>query len=371
MKKVLLIIAVMITAALLAACASGEPKQSEHTHEFGAWEAVKEPTCTEAGAKERICSCGEKEQEELPAAGHKFGEWEIAEEATVAAEGLQERTCSVCGEKEQEVIPQKEVKLETEDFKLNAIYIDESFDENGQSLLYLFYTLAPKTKNLTASQLLVNLNANNANVYKPVTEKAYIPYFTAYYYSSYNEDVFVGSSLDVCQTYKVASGDLSEGKVIRLESDSVDVDGIEFTVNEMIRKSNIEEIAKELDPDVYERKHAQYDAMMADVDSAVDKAVKNGINGYYWYFYAYPASYTLEFDSPNSFTIKSMGLTNSGTYTVHAGCIVLYYPSNGEEIVIPFTCNEDGSPAFDSNGSIMMPTLADQFVVYANYDGRD
>lgn len=43
----------------------GKPEEPEepdvHTHNFGEWEVVTEPTCTQEGLRERVCACGEKE----------------------------------------------------------------------------------------------------------------------------------------------------------------------------------------------------------------------------------------------------------------------------------------------------------------------
>ena len=43
-----------------------------HTHAFGEWTTSKEATCTEEGSRERVCECGEKETEVIPALGHDF-----------------------------------------------------------------------------------------------------------------------------------------------------------------------------------------------------------------------------------------------------------------------------------------------------------
>lgn len=46
--------------------ASYIPSEPPHTHEFGEWTVVKEPTETETGLKEHSCKCGYKETEEIP-----------------------------------------------------------------------------------------------------------------------------------------------------------------------------------------------------------------------------------------------------------------------------------------------------------------
>ena len=66
-----------------------------HTHSFGEWEVVAEPTCTEEGLRERVCACGEKESEEIAALGHTAGE--TVKENEVAA------TCTESGSYEEVV----------------------------------------------------------------------------------------------------------------------------------------------------------------------------------------------------------------------------------------------------------------------------
>ena len=41
-----------------------------HTHEFGEWTVVKQPTCTQDGERERFCSCGEKQTSTIAATEH-------------------------------------------------------------------------------------------------------------------------------------------------------------------------------------------------------------------------------------------------------------------------------------------------------------
>ena len=69
-------------------------------HEAGDWEVVDEPTCTEAGSRERICiRCDEPMgTEEIAALGHKAGEWETVEEATCTEPGKEEQNCEECGD---------------------------------------------------------------------------------------------------------------------------------------------------------------------------------------------------------------------------------------------------------------------------------
>ena len=69
-------------------------------HEAGEWEVVEEPTCTEAGSREKTCIRCEEPMgtEEIAALGHKAGEWETVEEATCTEPGKEEQNCEECGE---------------------------------------------------------------------------------------------------------------------------------------------------------------------------------------------------------------------------------------------------------------------------------
>lgn len=52
----------------------GHVEKATTAHNFGEWVTVKEPTCTEEGLRERICSvCGDKETEKI-ATEHSFGD---------------------------------------------------------------------------------------------------------------------------------------------------------------------------------------------------------------------------------------------------------------------------------------------------------
>ena len=69
-------------------------------HEAGEWEVVDEPTCTEAGSREKTCiRCMEVlDTEPVDALGHEAGEWEVVDESTCTEAGSRERTCIRCEE---------------------------------------------------------------------------------------------------------------------------------------------------------------------------------------------------------------------------------------------------------------------------------
>ncbi|MBO4863645.1 MAG: FecR domain-containing protein [Eubacterium sp.] len=83
---------------------SKKEKKTTHTHSFGDWETVKEPTCTEAGLKQRKCSCGETESETIAPLGHSWSDWSTDTEPTCEGAGSRSRYCQRCQASESETI---------------------------------------------------------------------------------------------------------------------------------------------------------------------------------------------------------------------------------------------------------------------------
>lgn len=107
----------------------GGKEPEPHSHEFGEWSVVSEPTCTASGKQERICStCDKIEERELYPLGHRLGDWVLADETKYV------KSCTVCGKDAQiQEIPAVATEgarfLRTEDrksYKLIAIVSDES-----------------------------------------------------------------------------------------------------------------------------------------------------------------------------------------------------------------------------------------------------
>lgn len=57
------------------------PTPAPHTHTWGEWVSVQDPTCKQQGKRERVCTCGEKEQEDVAIVAHSY----------------QNGTCGMCG----------------------------------------------------------------------------------------------------------------------------------------------------------------------------------------------------------------------------------------------------------------------------------
>ena len=113
----------LLTLVLLAtvSCSNGFGGlfggEESHNHAFGDWVTKQNATCTEKGLQERICSCGEKETQEISALGHT----ETADAAVVptcTTDGLTAGThCTACGE----VLVAQETVPATHDWKQIAL----------------------------------------------------------------------------------------------------------------------------------------------------------------------------------------------------------------------------------------------------------
>ena len=96
---------VVALGILFAVAASGCETKTAHVHEYGEWTVVKEATCGEDGIKEKICSCGEKTEEAIPATGEHNYVWTVETEATCGAEGKEKGVCSVCKAETERTLP--------------------------------------------------------------------------------------------------------------------------------------------------------------------------------------------------------------------------------------------------------------------------
>ncbi len=80
------------------------PETTTHTHSYGDWTYTKAPTCTEAGTRQRSCSCGDTQTESVDATGHSWGTWITDTEASCETAGTEHRVCSNCGATENQTI---------------------------------------------------------------------------------------------------------------------------------------------------------------------------------------------------------------------------------------------------------------------------
>ena len=83
-------------------CACGEIVD-ETEHIYGEWEVTTEPTCTESGEKQRICTeCGHVDKDTIAAKGHDwFADYTVDADATCVDAGEKSIYCKDCGEKKE------------------------------------------------------------------------------------------------------------------------------------------------------------------------------------------------------------------------------------------------------------------------------
>lgn len=73
---------------------------TNHTHSFGEWNVIIEPTCTDGGIMARKCLCGWSDEKAVKPIDHVFGEWQVLEAPTCEKNGKDQRTCK-CGKTEE------------------------------------------------------------------------------------------------------------------------------------------------------------------------------------------------------------------------------------------------------------------------------
>lgn len=188
-----LLCAVMLALTLvcaLASCGGNEDSSgnSAHTHSYGEWETTKSATCTAEGAKERYCSCGEKQTATITKLEHSYGDWTTVKEATFAENGEKKRSCK-CGSEE----------LETVEFTSGTV-TKEAFRE---------YVSLACEKALASDKLKVSTHydGNCQNVFQKDNSNGTLKYYEAdfahYYYENWysNENGYIKITKNDTETY--------------------------------------------------------------------------------------------------------------------------------------------------------------------------
>ena len=258
---------------------------------------------------------------------------------------------------------EEKVSLENDHIKIDGIYVDESFEDNDLSLVYLFYTVKAVDENIDISSSSMKIKFNDKNEYTSTVSSDYIPKYTNYYYSDIIKKIYVGKTYQMCTTFKVTKGDLVDGKSIKLESSKIaDVEKLEITTADVKTMENLAKISEDLDKDVYETKYNAEQDKLADVDSSVVSKVRNDLNGYYFEGYVNVGTSLqkckVEFEAPNKFNVSLSVLSNSGTYDVKKGVITLDY-GDGPKIFLEYNYDD---------GDISITNLNEQFGTLVEYD---
>lgn len=261
-----------------------------------------------------------------------------------------------CGKEEK-------VSLENDHVKIDGIYVDESFEDNDLSLVYLFYTVKAADENIEISSSNMKIKFNDKNEYTSTLVKDYIPKYTNFYYSDIIKKIYVGKTYQMCTTFKVAKGDLVDGKSIKLENSKIaDVENLKITTADVKVMENLAKISEDLDKNVYETKYNSEQEKLADVDSSLVSKVRNDLNGYYFEGYVNVGTTLqkckVEFEAPNKFNVNLSVLSNSGTYDVKKGVITLDY-GDGPKIFLDYNYDD---------GDISITNLNEEFGTLIKYD---
>lgn len=88
---------ILLTGLVAVNTYAQEAGQEPHTHTYGDWQIVTQPTCTENGLQVRQCTdCAHTEEQALQPTGHSYGDWYVYREATATEEGEKRRDCNNC-----------------------------------------------------------------------------------------------------------------------------------------------------------------------------------------------------------------------------------------------------------------------------------
>lgn len=229
---------------------------------------------------------------------------------------------------------------ETDYIEIEGLYVDDSYvsEENDKlKTLYVFYKVKSPDKNLSVSSNGLKLEVNEDNSYTPEMIARGGANFSNYYFDNVIEDVYSGDEMKMMTIFEVPDGDLESGKTITLSSSSIpSIEELKLSTDDIQHCSSVEEMAKQVDPEGYE-------AEMKKLESASDevtKQVKNAMNGGSWSVFANGTSYNVSFSAPNKFSITSMGFTNTGTYSVTNGYVIMTYPDTGLSVYVPWSWDE-------------------------------
>ena len=228
--------------------------------------------------------------------------------------------------------------VENDVVKIDGICVDDSYQDNDGSplrLVYLFYTVNAGDTNLQLASTSTQMTIGETNTYSAEHIPHAGEFAPNYYYSSYLEDVYVGSTLQVVSTFKIPEGDLSSGKAITLSNSNVpELADLTLSTDDIQHFNSAEELCAAIDPEGY----AEELDKRSPADEETTALAKGYLNGYYWSFYVNNSSYEIEFYSGDTFEVRtSLGTSNGGSYTVDKGYITCTYPNVDQPIRIPYT----------------------------------
>ncbi len=236
-----------------------------------------------------------------------------------------------------------------ENVTLDGMFLDSSYvdsDNDQIKLLYVFFTVKSTGKNLSLDSKYAKLTFASTNSYESAFYKGSCKYAPNYYYSSYLEDVVIGTELKLAFTFEVPQGELAAGSTFTFADTSFLDEAITLSADDIVICESKKAIGEKVDAEGA----AEVAVKDAPADEATVARVREAINGYYFEFYVTVGTqlvkYELEFSAPNNFEIRSYitssPIGNPGTYEVTNGYIIITYSTNNHSIEIPYDFDESG-----------------------------
>lgn len=243
--------------------------------------------------------------------------------------------------------PTFDLHTETAYTHIDGLYVDTDYqDPEGQDrhMLYLFYTVYTPDQPLSVRSDATQLTVGEGETYSAEHYTGQCRLMPSYYYSSYLQDVSVGTPLAVVETFRIPAEVLTSGQAITLTNAQIpEMDQLILSTEDLVLCQGVEAVAQAADPTGYDR----VQALRAEADPETAQQVRQAVNGRAWNCYIDGISYQIAFSQPSDFTLTDQAETVTGTYVVEQGYIACQVHSSSRVVEIPYQWEEDGSIDLD------------------------
>ena len=173
MKRLLFILLILGIISSLASCALLDLFRDEgHLCSFTEISVESQHSCTTDGIVIKGCLCGREITDITPAVGHQFGDWQTISEPSCTEYGYKLRSCRNCDEAEEQIIPKTLHQYNITEEKIgDTIYSRYSCDLCGGSFLVESGITLPETE---GELWLTECEGNLSFVVITVEDEAYI-----------------------------------------------------------------------------------------------------------------------------------------------------------------------------------------------------
>ena len=159
-------------------------------------------------------------------------------------------------------------------------------------MLYLFYTVLYAGPALSVRSDAAQLTVGGGETYSAEHYTGQCRLMPSYYYSSYLQDVSVGTPLAVVETFRIPAEVLTSGQAITLTNAQIpEMDQLILSTEDLVLCQGVEEVAQAADPTGYDR----IQALRAEADPETAEQVRQAVNGRAWNCYIDGISYQIAF----------------------------------------------------------------------------